>query len=110
MEPTRSSYGDRAFSACGPPLWNGLPQNIRATTEFTTFKRLLKAWLFGKWKIFLRGSALNTCHGKKALYINIVLYCIVIHPAPFPPLGSPKTHLATKMAPAFLHPTGALFS
>jgi hypothetical protein len=28
------------------------------------------------WETFLRGSALNTCHGEKALYINIVLYIV----------------------------------
>jgi hypothetical protein len=42
---TRSSYGDRAFSACGPHLWNGLPQNIRATTEFTI------VLLYERWSV-----------------------------------------------------------
>ena len=40
------SYGDRAFSSCAPRLWNSLPDELRDTTELSSFKRHLKTHLF----------------------------------------------------------------
>ena len=34
--------GDRAFSVCGPRLWNNLPMSLRATQSAETFKKKLK--------------------------------------------------------------------
>ena len=42
------SFGDKAFSANVPKLWNKLPGNLRATTSIEEFKRLLKTHLFGE--------------------------------------------------------------
>ncbi len=40
---TRSvKYGDRAFSAAAPALWNGLPAHIRCAKTLDNFKKLLK--------------------------------------------------------------------
>ena len=36
------SYGDCAFSAAAPTLWNRLPANIRIASSFENFKSLLK--------------------------------------------------------------------
>jgi hypothetical protein len=41
-----ASYGDRAFSVCGPKLWNSLPQHLRGCSDFLQFKSLLKTYLF----------------------------------------------------------------
>ena len=41
-----STYGDRAFSACAPKLWNQLPSYIRAAESIAIFKRQLKTHLF----------------------------------------------------------------
>jgi hypothetical protein len=40
------TVGDRAFSKCGPVLWNDLPKNIRETKILDTFKQSLKTHLF----------------------------------------------------------------
>jgi exonuclease III len=40
------TYGDRAFCACAPKLWNQLPNNICAADSVPIFKRLLKTHLF----------------------------------------------------------------
>lgn len=40
------SYGDRAFAAAAPPLWNNLPSAIRICDTFPAFKSLLKTHLF----------------------------------------------------------------
>jgi len=41
------SYGARAFSVCGPALWNGLPENLRLNTNsFDSFKKNLKTHLY----------------------------------------------------------------
>lgn len=40
------SYGDRAFSAAAPKLWNELPKGIRAAETVTLFKSRLKTFLF----------------------------------------------------------------
>lgn len=38
--------GDRAFSVAGPRLWNSLPLSIRSAQTISSFKSLLKAYLF----------------------------------------------------------------
>ena len=40
------TWGDRAFSAAAPTLWNSLPKPIRDCTDPHTFKSLLKTHLF----------------------------------------------------------------
>jgi hypothetical protein len=40
------TYGDRAFSASAPKLWNKLPDDLRAFTELPAFKSALKTFLF----------------------------------------------------------------
>ena len=43
---TLSSYGDRAFYAAAPKLWNTLPLELRSCTSIDTFKKSLKTYLF----------------------------------------------------------------
>ncbi len=44
---TRSvKYGDRAFSAAAPALWNGLPAHIRCDKTLDSFKKLFKTYFF----------------------------------------------------------------
>ena len=45
----RSCHGEmgkRAFSVCGPRLWNCLPTGLRMIEELEDFKRNLKTYLF----------------------------------------------------------------
>ena len=42
------SYAYRAFSYAAPLLWNSLPPYIRLCDSLTTFKKLLKTYLFKK--------------------------------------------------------------
>ena len=42
------SFGDRAFSAIGPRLWNDLPLKIREQPSTELFKSSLKTHLYGK--------------------------------------------------------------
>ena len=46
---TRTKYGMRALSNCGPKLWNSLPLNIRSADTVKHFKILLKTYLFSKY-------------------------------------------------------------
>ena len=43
---THSSYGDRAFYACAPKLWNSLPSDLRFCDSLDGFKKTLKTHLF----------------------------------------------------------------
>ena len=40
------TFGDRAFSAACPKLWNQLPVPIKSSTSVAMFKRLLKTHFF----------------------------------------------------------------
>ena len=40
------SFGDRAFSAAAPRLWNSIPLALRSSPSTTTFKAHLKTYLF----------------------------------------------------------------
>ena len=42
----RGAYGTRAFSICGPRLWNKLPSPLKNATTLETFKKHLKTHLF----------------------------------------------------------------
>jgi len=43
-----STFGDRAFAAAGPGLWNSLPPHLRdADLPYSQFRRSLKTFLFG---------------------------------------------------------------
>ena len=44
--------GSRAFSVCGPKLWNGLPLHIRMEVNTTKFKKSLKTFLFSNSQQF----------------------------------------------------------
>ena len=47
---TYSTFGDRAFGAAGPGLWNSLPSHLKdADLSYREFRRLLKTFLFGQW-------------------------------------------------------------
>ena len=48
VKRTRSRYGDRSFSSCGPCLWNSLPRHLRTLSE-EDFKRELKTFLFEQY-------------------------------------------------------------
>ena len=49
VKRTRTKYGTRALSNCGPKLWNQLPLSIRTANTLTKFKGLLKTYLFNKY-------------------------------------------------------------
>ena len=45
---THSTFGDRAFAAAGPGLWNSLPPHLRdVDLPYSWFRRSLKTFLFG---------------------------------------------------------------
>ena len=45
---THSTFGDRAFAAVGPGLWNSLPPHLRdADLPHSRFRRSLNTFLFG---------------------------------------------------------------
>ena len=47
IEPkVQKKYGDRAFSVCGPKLWNTLPLCIKNSPSVASFKKVLKTHLF----------------------------------------------------------------
>ena len=43
---TQKTYGDQAFSMCGPKLWNKLPLELRQKCSVESFKKGLKTHLF----------------------------------------------------------------
>jgi len=47
VQRTRTqNLGHRAFSVCGPTIWNSLPKTLRLTDNYQHFRRLLKTHLF----------------------------------------------------------------
>ena len=43
---TRTTAGDRAFSAAAPSVWNALPRGLREAPTYTLFRKHLKTHLF----------------------------------------------------------------
>ena len=42
----QTSYGERAFSVCGPRLWNALPYELRIVEDVEVYKKKVKTLLF----------------------------------------------------------------
>ena len=42
----RTTFAEHAYIITGPMAWNRLPQTIREAPSLTTFRRLLKTYLF----------------------------------------------------------------
>jgi Reverse transcriptase (RNA-dependent DNA polymerase) len=42
------TVGDRSFPVAGPRAWNDLPETVRASPSLSSFKRLLKTFLFSR--------------------------------------------------------------
>ena len=42
----RTKFGERAFSQTGPSAWKRLPEDIRAESDITNFRKLLKTHYF----------------------------------------------------------------
>ena len=48
-DTTNNAMGDRAFSVCGPDLWNELPSHISPLPKVAKFKKTLKTHLFATY-------------------------------------------------------------
>jgi len=49
---TYSTFGDRAFGAAGPGLWNSLPSHLKDDDlSYSEFRRSLKTFLFGQCEL-----------------------------------------------------------
>ena len=46
VRPCLGEMGKRAFSVCGPRLWNCLPTELRMNEDLDDFKKRLKTYLF----------------------------------------------------------------
>jgi len=45
---TRTKFGERGFSYCGPAAWNTLPSDLHDITDTDTFRKRLKSVLFDR--------------------------------------------------------------
>ena len=59
----RSSLGDRAFPVAGARAWNALPPSVTSAPPLSSFRRLLKTFLFQRQRP----------HG-----VNNTNYCVVV--------------------------------
>ena len=78
FQNTRTSLGDRSFTAAGPRLWNNLPLHLNDfELSLFEFRRLLKTHLFGWWSqclvTYFRCSALYKCTYILTYLMHIVL-------------------------------------
>ena len=46
IQRTRTQFGRRAFSVCGPDVWNSLPPSVRTGDSNSSFRLALKTHLF----------------------------------------------------------------
>jgi len=46
-----STYGCRAFDYAGPTVWNSLPDEVRNSDSFDSFKRFMKTIIFSRYSL-----------------------------------------------------------
>ena len=44
-----TTFGDRAFSACAPKLWNNLPSDVKSSPSIDIFNKELKKYIFSNY-------------------------------------------------------------
>ena len=79
-------FGDRAFCAYAPLLWNELPDNTKAADSVQNFKKQLKTllfrkefnWLYGPWQLFNDSKALLNIRDGKGRYIKYQLLLLLL--------------------------------
>ena len=77
---TQKNYGDRAFSMCGPKLWNKLPLELRQKCSVESFKKGLKTHLFKEaYNIWTVLTYLKNVFYKyfRLLYFAFMYICIL---------------------------------
>ena len=77
---TQKNYGDRAFSMCGPKLWNKLPLELRQKCSVESFKKGLKTHLFKEaYNIWTVLTYLKNVFYKyfRLLYVAFMYICIL---------------------------------
>jgi len=45
---TRTQFGKRAFTVCGPSIWNQIPPHVRNLHSVPAFRKALKTYLFSE--------------------------------------------------------------
>ena len=75
----RSTIGDRAFPVAAARAWNSLPSFVTSASSLSTFKRLLKTYLFAVsywrlWPLFYCLFSLSTEHVVFSFFISF--WCV----------------------------------
>jgi len=80
-----STYGRRAFCYAGPAVWNSLPDELRNTDSFDSFKRFLKTILISRYYCDqrIRGYFFNdmryiNLHSTYLLYLLTYIIIIIV--------------------------------
>jgi len=80
-------FGKRAFSVCGPVVWNSLPTVLRNIDSYPSFRRALKSHLFScAYSSQLLSNMFTDivmhsrpCFCRLGSLFYILLYCIVLY-------------------------------
>ena len=52
---TKTRIGDRAFSVCGPKLWNSLPSDVRMCRSYSSFIAAVTKYFLEQWAAEIGG-------------------------------------------------------
>jgi len=79
MDHTRTQFGRKALSVAGPDVWDSLPQEIRLTENFATFKKELKTLyltlLFPNFNLYQFDIILVLYFVLNFLFYSLTDYC-----------------------------------
>jgi len=86
VKRTRTHFGKRVFSVCGPHTWNSLPPVVRNIDSYPAFRWALKSHLFHRalpinfYFLYLCTLPTDYCNAQLALFVwlgTITLFIIV---------------------------------
>ena len=82
---TYSTFGDTAFGAAGPGLWNSLPSHMKdADLSYSEFRRSLKTFLFGQWGTAQCELVLTAPSRNSLTYLLTYFLKVLAIPIPIP--------------------------
>lgn len=74
VKRTRTHFGKRAFSVCGPHTWNSLPPAVRNIDSYPAFRRALKSQLFQFTFIKQLFTVTYFITGQRYVVLSIVMH------------------------------------
>jgi len=73
---TRTKFGDQAFSAAGPTVWNSLPESVRSADTLASLKSKLKTCICSTFRFYWLSSFINIVMPSISIFVVALAWAL----------------------------------